>query len=436
MLVAASLLLAVRTLAAPSTPPSAQKQDLQQIQTEVKRLEGGIQTGKQAEASLSTELGKLEKLLKLQALEIQLSAMELEKLETHVAEMNQRKESLEASIGTRKRRLRMALSMLPTLETRSPIARLTESDAAALDQYREMVGRMLHSDRDEILSLSKVLDEVEDLNAKLAEEKERQLAHNEDLHEKQAVLELNQRLKKDLLHRTHAEQSERLRTYQAAKAAEGELESVLSRFNLAAEMKKQKEAEAAAAAAAAAPAPSTSVPAPAAPVPASLALSGPPSPASLAIPAPHPRRPGQGFAARKGGLPLPIDGKIVTAFGRKYDPKASLYTFHKGVDIASGAGQSVKAVFPGKVVYSGKIGGYGQLLILDHGDQYYSLVGQLGSALKNEGDDVKEGEEIGRSALDGTPVYFEIRQRHVAVNPVPWFAKELTRDAASVTSQN
>ena len=145
-----------------------------------------------------------------------------------------------------------------------------------------------------------------------------------------------------------------------------------------------------------------------------------------------PHRPASTFAARKGGLGLPIEGRIVSAFGRKYDPKASLYTFHKGIDIAATAGQPVRAVFGGKVVYSGKIGGYGQLLILDHGDQYYSLVGQLGEALKGEGDEVKEGEAIGRSALDGTPVYFEIRQRHVAVNPVPWFAKDLTREAASV----
>jgi septal ring factor EnvC (AmiA/AmiB activator) len=108
------------------------------------------------------------------------------------------------------------------------------------------------------------------------------------------------------------------------------------------------------------------------------------------------------------------------------------------VDISAPAGQSVRAVYAGKVVYSGKIGGYGQLLILDHGDQYYSLVGQLGEALKNEGEEVKEGETIGRSAFDGTPVYFEIRQRHIAVNPVPWFAKEATRDAASLpaTTQN
>ncbi|MGZ3650342.1 MAG: murein hydrolase activator EnvC family protein [Bdellovibrionota bacterium] len=400
-------LFSALAFAAPTEPGGVQKQNLQQIQSEVKRLEGGIQNGKQAEASLSSELGKLEKLLKLQALEIQLSAMELDKLEAHVQEMNQRRESLEGSIGTRKRRLRMALSLLPTLETRSPISRLTESDSASLDQYREMVGRMLRSDREEILSLSKILDEVESLNEKLADEKERQIAHNEDLKEKQAVLELNQKLKKDMLHRTRADQVDRLRAYQSAKAAEGELESVLSRFNLAAEVQKQKEAEAAAAA--------------------------PPSVQALAL---KPvRHFGSSFAARKGGLPQPIDGKIVSIFGRKYDPKASLYTFHKGVDIQAGAGNAVRAVFPGKVVYSGKIGGYGQLLILDHGDQYYSLVGQLGEALKAEGDEVKEGETIGRSSLDGTPVYFEIRQRHVAVNPVPWFAKDNLRvEPASVSN--
>lgn len=376
--------------AAPNAPGAVQKQNLQHIQQEVKRLEGSIQSAKQAEASLTGELGRLEKLLKLQALEIELSAMELEKLSAHVQEMNLRKDSLQGSIEARKKRLRMALSLLPTLETRSPIARLTESDGAALHQYRELVRKMLESDKGEILSLRKVLDEVQALNAQLAEQQERQLAHNEDLKEKQAVLELNQKLKKELLTRTRAEQAERLRSYQTAKAAESELESMLSRFNLAAEVRRQKEQEEAAAA-------------PERPVVA--------------------RRPGAGFASRKGGLVQPIDGKIVTTFGRRYDAKASLYTFHKGVDIQAAAGSTVSAVFPGKVVFSGKIGGYGQLLILDHGDQYYSLVGQLGEALKAEGDEVKEGESIGRAALDGTPVYFEIRQRHVAVNPVPWFAQ-------------
>ncbi|MGZ3712194.1 MAG: murein hydrolase activator EnvC family protein [Bdellovibrionota bacterium] len=378
-------ILALSTLsyAATAQPKVVQKQDLQHIQDEVRRLEGSIKSGEETAASLSSELGKLEKLLKLQALEIQLSTMELEKLGDHVAEMTMRRDSLQQSINTRKERLRRLLSLLPTLETRSPIARLTETDGSYLVQYKEMLGRILKTDREEIVSLRKVLDEVQVLNEKLADDKERLVAHNEDLHEKQDVLELNQKMKKDMLRKTRAEQTDRLRAYQSAKAAEGELESVLSRFNIAAELKRQQDE-------------------------------------ALAV-QPVPRKPGTGFAARKGALGLPADGQIVTAFGRKYDPKTSLYTFHKGVDIQSGAASPVKAVYGGKVVFSGKIGGYGQLLILDHGDQYYSLVGQLGESLKQEGDEVKEGETIGRSSLDNTPVYFEIRQRHIAVNPVPWF---------------
>jgi septal ring factor EnvC (AmiA/AmiB activator) len=393
------LLCSAPALAAPHLPKTAQKQDLAEIQEEVHRLEQGIRSAKEAEASISSDLGRLEKLLKLQALEIRLSSMELEKLSDHVQEMTIRKDSLQSSIDNRKRRLRNLLSLLPTLETRSPIARLTEDDGEYLSLYREMVGRLLKTDKVEILSLRKVLDEVEALNDKLAEDKERLLAHNEDLREKQAVLELNQKLKIGLLKKTRSEQASRMKSYQAAKAAESELEGMLNRFNLAAERKKHEE---------------------------ELADAG-------AGTAHLPRK--AGFLGRKGALNLPAEGKIVSAFGRRYDTKTSLYTFHKGVDIQAGALAPVRAIYPGKVVFSGKIGGYGQLLILDHGDQYYSLVGQLGESLKKEGDEVKEGDVIARSAADNTPVYFEIRQRHIAVNPVPWFGDGSRALAAKLQKQ-
>lgn len=385
-----ALLVPASVFAAPAAPKTAQKQELQQIQGEVKRLETSIRSAKETEASLASELSRLEKLLKLQSLEIRLSTIELEKLGDHVAEMNLRRDSLQSSIDSRKRRLRYLLSLLPSLETRSPLAYLTQDDGAYLAQYREMVARLLGTDRQEILSLRKVLDEVEGLNEKLAEEKERLLAHNEDLKEKQTVLELNQQLKKDLLSKNRSEQTQKMRAYQSAKAAEGELEGMLNKFNLASEMKRE---------------------------------SSEPQPM---------KKPGTGFLARKGALPLPADGKIISAFGRKYDPKTSLYTFHKGVDIQSGAFADVRAVFPGKVVFAGVIGGYGKLLILDHGDQYYSLVGQLGDSLKNEGDSVREGEIIGRSSPDQTPLYFEIRQRHIAMNPLPWFSQK-SRENSTLT---
>lgn len=358
----------------------ANSKDLQVIQQEVNRLEFGMQNAKKQEASLSADLQKLEKLLKLQALEIQLSTIELEKLEERVQEMSSRRDSLSESIENHKRRLRALFSVLPTFESKNPFARLTEENKIYILQYREVVARLLREDREQILALKKVLDEVESLNAKLEDERDRLVAHTEDLKEKQEILALNKNLKKQLIKRNHREQIERLQAYQAAKAAESELETMMSKLNIAAEIRKKEE--------------------------------------PISIPIPR----GFSFAAQRGKLPMPSSGQIVGVFGRKYDAATSLYTFHKGVDIQSGADVPVRAVFSGKVVYSGRIGGYGQLLILDHGDQYYSLVGQLGTAVKKEGDTVAAGETIGKSAADNTPVYFEIRQRHIAVNPVPWFA--------------
>lgn len=379
------LLLAANARAANIEPQQAQKQDLQIIQEEIRKLETGIHSGKQAEASLASELQKLERLLKLQALEIQLSTLELEKMEDRAQEMQVRRDSLEESIQLRKRRLRRLLSVLPTLEGKNPLAKLAGNNSSLfLSQYKESIVKLLKYDKVEIQALRMHLDEADTLNNELQEEKERILAHTDDLKEKQAILLLNKDLKGDLLKKTHAEQEERLRVYRAAKAAESELESMMSKLNLAAEIRQKQE-------------PHTSI-----------ALN---------------RDRGLGFLAHKGKLHQPVEGAILTAFGRKYDQATSLYTFHKGITIQTGSAAEIRAIFPGKVVFSGKLGGYGQLVIIDHGEQYYSLQGQLGEVYKKEGDTVAEGEIIGKTALDNTPLYFEIRQRHVAVNPVPWLAK-------------
>ncbi len=378
------LLGVIPARSAPAEPQVAQKQDLQFIQEEIRKLESGISSGKQAEATISQELQKLERLLKLQALEIQLSGIELEKMEEKAQEMQVRRDSLEESIQLRKKRLRKILSVLPTLEGKSPMAQLTDDNHVFLFQYKESITKILNYDKAEIQALNKHLVEAEDLNHRLQEEKERILAHTEDLKEKQAILGLNKTLKKDLLKKTRADQQQRLHVYQAAKAAESELESMISKLNLAAEIRLKSE------------------------TPSELATNTLPR--------------GLNFLSRKGKLPLPTDGAVISNFGRKYDQATSLYTFHKGIDIQTNAGTPVKAIFPGKVVFAGKLGAYGQLLIIDHGEQYYSLTGQLGELAKKEGDSVAEGEILGRSALDNTPLYFEIRQRHVAVNPVPWLA--------------
>jgi murein hydrolase activator len=377
----------------PVNPEAAKEQNLQRLQQELSRMEKVVQSGKATEASLSGELERLEKLLRLQALEIQFSSNEFEKTELSFQEISMRQQSLQGSIQQRKDRLRHLLSVLPVLETKLPLVRITQDDHEVLAQYRELIGRLLKQDRMEILTLRNLLAEVGAVNKTLGEERERMLAHREDLEEKKAVLELNQKMKLDLLRRTRTEQSQRLKAYNSAKAAEAELESMLGRLR-----KRSLEPQTVA----------------------GSAVSGGRDATESSFG-------DKNFATRKGSLNLPVSGDLITAFGRKYDPKTSLYTFHKGVDIQTSRGGDVRAIHAGRVVFAGRLGGYGQLLILDHGDQYYSLVGQLGEMLRKENDLVRAGEVIGRSAPDGTPVYFEIRQRHVALNPLPWLAADQRR---------
>jgi septal ring factor EnvC (AmiA/AmiB activator) len=123
----------------------------------------------------------------------------------------------------------------------------------------------------------------------------------------------------------------------------------------------------------------------------------------------------------KGHLQLPVaGGKILTSYGRAFDSKSGLYVFKKGVEIQADKKQTVRAIYGGKIAYSGELPDYGKVEIIDHGDHFYSLCAHLGDSIKKTGDSVAAGDAIGVTDDLGTPVYFEIRARNVAVNPLQW----------------
>ena len=99
-----------------------------------------------------------------------------------------------------------------------------------------------------------------------------------------------------------------------------------------------------------------------------------------------------------------------------------IYIFKKGVEISFAKKQPVHAVAGGRVVYSGVLPSYGNVAIVDHGGHYYSLCAHLGELKRKVGDVVTEGDELGWSGEVGQPLYFEIRARNVAVNPLQWLS--------------
>lgn len=131
----------------------------------------------------------------------------------------------------------------------------------------------------------------------------------------------------------------------------------------------------------------------------------------------------------RGRLRFPVDdGKIVRRFGREVHPQFKTVTFHKGLEIEAPHNTPVVAVLPGTVEFEGWIGGMGNVVIIHHGNGLYSLSGHLYRVITSRGTEVAEGETIGFVGDTGRSerpsLYFELRESQVAVDPLPFFAKE------------
>lgn len=134
------------------------------------------------------------------------------------------------------------------------------------------------------------------------------------------------------------------------------------------------------------------------------------------------------FASMKGRMLMPVKGKVVSYYGKVKHPKFQTVTFNNGILIEAPFGSGIKSVYKGKVVYVGWLKGYGQVMIIDHGDGFYTLYGHLYKVLKGRGEAVEAGEEVGLVGDSGphntSGLYFEVRQGGVPRDPLAWVAKK------------
>lgn len=131
------------------------------------------------------------------------------------------------------------------------------------------------------------------------------------------------------------------------------------------------------------------------------------------------------FARGRGALDWPVKGSVVGRFGPETHPKWGTTTMNNGIDIEAAMGTPVKAVARGRVDYtSDDYAGYGQIVILNHGDGYYTLYAHLSDILVAQGAAVEPGQTIGRvgdtGSLKGTVLHFEVRKGGGALNPQDW----------------
>ena len=131
------------------------------------------------------------------------------------------------------------------------------------------------------------------------------------------------------------------------------------------------------------------------------------------------------FTHSRGSLDWPVRGTVVGHFGPEVHPKWGTTTMNNGIDIQAPMGATVAAVARGRVEYTSEdYAGYGQIVILNHGDGYYTLYAHLSEILVEIGAEVESGQTIGRvgdtGSLKGTVLHFEVRKGGSALDPQQW----------------
>ena len=148
-----------------------------------------------------------------------------------------------------------------------------------------------------------------------------------------------------------------------------------------------------------------------------------------------PNRPEPVHAPPLSKFCMPVPGKIEEKFGPLIDPKFGTQTMHKGVDIGARPGSTVRAIGSGSIAYADWFRGYGNLVIIDHNNGYYSLYAHLDRMDKSAGDDVKKGQALGTvgdtGSLKGPFLYFELRYHTQAVDPENYLETGCVISAAS-----
>jgi septal ring factor EnvC (AmiA/AmiB activator) len=130
------------------------------------------------------------------------------------------------------------------------------------------------------------------------------------------------------------------------------------------------------------------------------------------------------FDKKHPKLRLPVNGKIVNQYGTYTNEKLGITRFRSGLYIIAEKGEPIKAVCPGRILYAKWFKGYGNMIIIDHGDNYYTVYAHADEIFKHKGDLVEQGEVVGTlgdtGSMVGPGLYFEVRHHGKPINPIKW----------------
>jgi murein DD-endopeptidase MepM/ murein hydrolase activator NlpD len=135
----------------------------------------------------------------------------------------------------------------------------------------------------------------------------------------------------------------------------------------------------------------------------------------------------------------PVNGRLMDGFGHRSDPFSGEGAMHTGMDISSPMGTGVKATADGIVMYANWNAGYGRCVIVDHGNGYQTLYGHLSKIDVIEGEEIRQGEVVGRVGSSGrstgSHLHYEVRVHSTPVNPYRFVARSPAMKSVSLGNE-
>jgi septal ring factor EnvC (AmiA/AmiB activator) len=360
--------------------------ELEGIRKKIDSEKKGLSQLQVKEGSVLDSLGKIQSVLEMRTQELKRANTKLVAVADELALKESEARSLEQSIVTRMAILhRRAAALYKWHKSGSPLAIFNGSlSLSALLQRRHYLATALSFDRELLLKLHQESADQENLRRELTTKKQELDEQQRAFAAAQQAVRREAENKRVLLASLRRQKDTRSKVLREMEAAAARLEKVIEEISKRA-LNKPRESVV-------------------------------------------PGTPGRGLEALRGKMDWPVSGKVMARFGKFKHPEFGAEIVRKGIDIDARVGEEIRAVEQGTVVYSDRFPGYGKLVIIDHGERYYTIYGHLSEILKQTGAGVKRGEVIGKAgdsdSLVGSKLYFEMRKDGHSVDPLPWFRKQ------------
>lgn len=412
--------------APPATRSSQQTLQREQraLQAELARLKRQLAASESSRSEASDALAGSERAISDVNRRLRELAQSRARLEQQLAALAEREQRIAGRQGGEQRRLDQWLREQQRLALRDPLHLLIEGDDP--DRPARDAHYLTYLSRDSEAQLTELATrraELTDLRAE-TEKKKVELAEIADEESKsRQILEAEQARRKRTLDQLGKQITSQRQSIARLERDDQRLGALIDRISkvLAEQARREAErerqrAEREAAAKAAARRRS--------PVPPATPAE---EPQERSASAPNTHSSSVNFAQLKGRLSLPVQGSITGRFGgsRRGDDGAAGPAW-KGVFIRAPAGADVRAVGSGQVVFADWLRGFGNLLVIDHGDGYLSVYGNNEALLRNAGDRVAVGDvvaSVGNTGGNETPgLYFELRFQGRPFDPLTWVA--------------